>query len=224
MAVQEALATSVRPAEKFIAQVYDVVRGHTQDTFIEKAVELFGIPYKRDTLTAFLLSRATPSQIEKGTDIKKEIFSIFEKLFVDPDQFEDKMDLHMFGHFYRDHVCQKENIMQIEKALTDGPYALLGYWAGGNEINVIPDEDVAAKLLGIALEKVAAAAQASLLSPQAKEGLRWAQFAIKALDTRNKLNPTPTDSDELMLELEKDVVTDSIGTPFVGFDLDHLLN
>ena len=224
MAVQEALATSIRPTEEFIAQVYDVVRGHTKNPLIEKAVELFGIPYKRDVLTAFLLSRATPSQLERGTEIKQEISSIFEKLFVDPDQFEDKMDLYMFGRFYRDHVCQPENRMQIEKALTDGPFALLGYWSTGNETNFIPNEDVAAKLIGISLAKVSAAAQASLLSPEAREGLRWAQFLAKVLDTRNKLNPTPADADELLLELETYVVTDTIGSEFVGFDLDHLLN
>lgn len=222
--VLRAQADSVRPTDEFIAHVYGVLQGHFQDENVSRAIELFNLPFKRDSLTAFLLSKATHAQIEKGTGIKLEVFVIFEKLFVDPDQFQDKMDVRMYAHLYRDTICQKDNRMQIEKAITDGPYALLEYWSLGNEVVSIPDEAIAAKLLGIALRKVSAAAQASLLSPEAKEGIRWAGYAEKILNTRNKLNPTPTDAEELLLELEQDDTTEAIGVENVGFDLDHLAN
>jgi hypothetical protein len=224
LAICEAQGTKVRPTEEFTAQAYDVVVGHVRDPIIEKAIELFHHPYKRDALTAFLISKALPAQIEKGLIIKPEVAAAFEKLFVDPTQFEDKMDLHLFAQVYREKVCHLDSKMLIEKALTDGTYALMEYFAFGNETNYISDEAIAAKLIGIALSKAAIAAQSSLLSPESRESYRWAQLAVKVMDTRNKLNPTSADADELMIELQQEVVTDTIGEAFVGFDLSHLQN
>lgn len=220
----QAQTDNKRPSDEFIAHVFDVLRGDTKDPDVVRAVELFHIPFKRDTLTAFLISKATPSQIERGTEILAAVFTIFEKLYVDPDQFQDKMDIFMYAHYYRDNICQKENRMQIEKAITDGPYALLEYWSMGNEVVRVTDEDITAKLMGIALRKLSAAAQASLISVESKEGLRWASLLEKVVNTRNRLNPTPTDAEELMLDLETDVVTEPIGEAFIGFDLSHLAN
>lgn len=222
--VLRAQAESVRPTDEFAAHVYDVLQGHVQDENVSIALEIFNLPFKRDSLTAFFLSKANHAQIEKGTGIKLEVFVIFEKLFVDPHQFKDKMDVRMYAHLYRKTICQKDNMMQIEKAITDGPFALLEYWSLGNEVVSIPDETIAAKLLGVALRKVSAAAQASLVSTEAKEGLRWAAYAEKILNTRNKLNPIPADAEDLLLELEQDDTTEAIGVENVGFDLDHLVN
>jgi hypothetical protein len=222
--VLEAQKTSIDPPDELAKKVYDVEQGRAEDAVISHALAVFRLPPKRDVLTAFLLSKATLVQAEKGTWIPEEVCQMYERIFLDPDQFQDKIDLYTYAHYYRDEVCLEKNRIQIEKALTDGPYALLEEWSVGNEIIVIPDDEVASKLLGIALAKVSAAAQSSILSEASREGLRWANFAAKTLDTRNKLNPTPADADDLMMDLEKEKVNESIGVDGAGFDLSHLVN
>lgn len=213
------------PQDPFIQHVYNVNAGNKKDTAVEHAISLHQIPYKRDNLIAFFLSRATHQQITRGTWIPEEVLIIFEKLFIDPTQFSDKMDLRMYAKFYRDHICEMESRPVIEKAIQEGgPYLLLQYWATGNEVIRVPDEELATKLLMTSFTKLAIASQESILAASSKEAVKWGKLANQALAARNRLNPTPLDTEDLIVGIKNREVTTAIGEDGVGFDLSTLVH
>ncbi len=223
-AIKKAQREQTPLIDDFMRDVYSVMLGTTADEIIEAALTLHSVPYKRDTLIAFFLSRATHQQIKTGTWIEFDVLEIFEKLFIDPDAFGDKMDLRLYATFYRDTVCSEGMEPFIDKAIAEGPYALLQYMATGNEVVRVPDDEVATRLVMTAYAKLAVAGQEPILGLAAKEAREWGKQAIQALTVRNRLHAIPADTEDILLGIKEREVTTAIGEGGVGFDVSRILH
>lgn len=224
LAVQKAKTDNTPPEDEFLLTVYNVIVGKNRDEEIERAIDLYQLPYKRDTLTSFFLSRATLAQIRQGTNIPETVLEIYEQLFMDSHQFLDKMDRRIYARTYRDTICEAESRPIIDKAIVDGPYALLQYWAEGSEMVNIPDAELASKLAMMAWTKVTAASQESILSDASKEALKWVKAANQLVNSRNRLHPDPADTDEVLVGIKDREVTIPVGMEGLGIPEDELVH
>jgi len=209
--------------DELVGHVYDVMCGKAHDEDVLRALDLYRIPYKRDNLMAFLLSRATHEQIAQGLGLPIPVIKIFESLFIDPEQFRDKMDIRMYAELYRDNKCSEPARALIDIGMIEGPYALLNYWITGNETVEITNEELSRRILTMTYTKLMVARQDSLTSERAKEALKWVKAAAQVMRTRNTFKQIPASIDELMFEIEQDsTVNESIGDG--DFDVSHILH
>lgn len=224
MSLIQAQKTRITPQDPFLLRVYNVMMDIDTDEEVSEALTHYHIPFKRDTLISFFLSKATLDQTHTGTWVKTPVLEIFEKLFVDPEQFRDKMDLRMYAQFYRDTICVEEYRPVLDMAVAEGPYALLQYWATGNELVRMPDDEFATKLAMAAYVKVMATNQESILSAASQESLKWLKAANQLLNARNRLNPTPKDNEDLLFGIKDREVTTPIGLQGTGFDISDVVH
>ena len=222
--IVRARAEHTPPTDALSLRVYNVMNGVEKDGDIYEALGQYSVPYKRDALVTFFLSKATFQQIAIGTWVELPVLAIFEQLFIDPDQFKDKMDLRLYARFYRDNICEEQSRPLVDRAIDDGPYSLLNYWATGNELVRIPDEEIATKLVMMAWSKVNVASQESIMSGAAKQGLSWSKLVKDVLTARNRLNPTPLDPEDLLLGIKDREVTAPIGFEGIGFSIDDVVH
>ena len=198
--VQKALEEEVLPADSFCREVYSVMNGTLELEPIIYALDIYENPSYRDTLIAFFLSGANTSQMMQGTRVDADTLSAFEKLFIDINVFRNKMEWRSYAEYYEANCCADEKGReQIKIGVLNGPIGLILHWHIGNEQIVLSDHEILTQQLRLAFVKSMVSRNASVTDSEAKEALKWGQFAVGAALRRSTLKGnTEIETDAIM--------------------------
>lgn len=219
--IQEAVKAVSPPSDEFLRDIYNVILGELDHETYKYVLEMYMEGTQRDTLVAWFLSGANIEQIIQGSGVVEDALKVFERLFVDPEAFRNKMEWRAYAEYYALNCCANENGQkQIKMGVLEGPIPLLAFWKRGNELIKITDTEIMSQEAILAYVKSLAARNASILDPEAKEALRWGQFAVSSAARRNILNDTSeVEVDAIVAIRKRRATVDSLD---IGLSLDEI--
>jgi len=192
------------PTDPFLADVYNVKRGISEDEDLQYVLDLYEDRQDRDTLVAFFLCRATYDEMTHGTGVEEKILRLYGKLFVDLAVFRNKMEWRKYVLFYVENCCVDEKgKIQVMKGVTDGPYALIAYWRIGEERLLPSNKVMIEKVLIMALEKSLLARNSSILSEASKEAFKWGKAAMDAIKVRDSIRDVTDGETQAITAIKK---------------------
>ena len=187
--VQSAIHNGTIPEDSFLRDIYNVIEGNIEHKLYKYVLSMYYTHRERDTLIAWFISGADLPQIMQGTGVTADALNIFEKLYIDPEAFRNKMEWRAYAEYYVSECCADETgEKQVKIGVLEGPIPLLYFWQRGNEVIRISDTEVLTQQTLLAYVKATAARNASITDPESKEALRWGQFAVSSAAKRNLLN------------------------------------
>jgi len=198
--VQQAVHSKIPPSDTLLKDIYNVILGELSHETYKYIIEMYKVPQQRDTLVAWFLSGANMGQIKQGSGVDQEALAAFELMFIDSASFRNKMEWRAYSEYYVAHCCADEmGQKQVKMGVLEGPIPLLAFWKKGNEEIKLTDTEILTQQALLAYVKSLAARNASITDPEAKEALRWGQFAVSSAARRNILNDTTeTEVDAIM--------------------------
>ena len=204
--LKQAIDEKQAPLDPTLKKLYDVAGGITCDEMIQYALDLVEIAEDREVVTAFFLSGASISEISRSLRIPEDVLSLFSWLVIDMSEFRNKLEIRRYAEQYsRDASLKGQKLVSL--GIVQGPAALEYHYLHGRETLDVNREEVAKELLSQAYFNGRLARGNSLVSEHAKESLKWASSAAKALELVENLNISTNKDDDALEAVRKRVVT-----------------
>jgi hypothetical protein len=170
------------PMDEFAAFTFGVMSGTQHDDNIIKAIANIEDKEYRDHIVAFILSGASLDLISTTLNLHIDVLVPFYKLFMDTSVFCHKMELRRYANYYLKQVCKTEAATKLlKKGLIEGPVGLLTYWNTPDKPLPYTSAAMFRSVVEMTYAKALTARHAGLTDEDTKEGLKWAQTAVKAL-------------------------------------------
>lgn len=175
--------------------------GTSGDRYLDLAVSLYMDDDSSHVMDAALLANTQKAVIAEYLAIHEEAVSIYANLFFDNGVFQSNFDRIKYVNTL-DGEVSKKYILAMER----GGLALLRQYRVGER--AAPDPvGITEDLLDVMYERAASTSSFSIVSAQAKEGLRWAEASLRAAkqlsDMRDGAKSSASGlSDELRIALK----------------------
>lgn len=219
--ISKALGEETPPADALLNKVYSVIRGTTQDLVVRYAVDLIENMTHRNSVTAYFLARATIPQISKGLSIPENVLELFALLCIDLTVFRNKLELRDYTQYYIENCCVDEmRRKEVQVGYTNGAIALDFSWSP--EEASVTEKQVTKAALALSYTKMIIARDAPLLSPSCKEGLKWANFALKAAPVHTNIPDKNAEETDALAAIERHRAARKVQQ--LGVDPDQLLH
>jgi hypothetical protein len=219
--VRKAFVDKVPPEDSFLNKVYSVMCGEKQDIIISYAVELIENPAHSNSIVAYFLSRAIIPQISRGLGIPENVLEIFAALCMDLSVFRNKLEIRDYTQYYIECCCVDEtHRREVQVGYTNGAIALDFSW--NPEEASVTEKQVTRAALALSYTKMIIARDAPLLSPVCKEGLKWANFALKAAPVHTNIPDKNAEETDALAAIERHRSAKKIQQ--LGVDPDQLIH
>ena len=201
--LEQAIKTSVEPVESRLARIYRVATNQETDPDVEDALEMLSTDFYRDSIMAFLFSKATLMEIQTSLNISPEVIQVIEYLMFNPDEIRNKLDHIYYARKYMQNSDNEETCNLIQSALVGGPCTMQDRFALGNEDPILDTAKAAKRMLVTALNLGLVCRGNAITTEASKQALRWFDSASKLLLSYNKLTDREDDETDALVAIER---------------------
>jgi len=198
----KAVTDKKMPEDLYLARVYKVMTGETQDDTIAFALDIINTPVERDCLVAYFLAGASVEYICKSLGLKDEVCRNFGYLYIDMDTFRYRLEVLRYADYYMCTIATKQQQELIKQGLHQGP-EYITYHINPVMHEQLSNEKVANKMLALSFYTASVAKSLGIESSASKQALRWMGTATKILTISGQNVQDPDDFNISLIELQQ---------------------
>lgn len=204
----DAVDKGVPPRLPELVPIYEVKIGKASDEQIEYALSLLDTEYHRDVLTAYFLSGASIAQTGESLYIDDDgVLELFQWLYVNPDEFRNKLDIIGYSRVYSETVATPEGRDLICMGVQMGPHALVNHMRYGNDPIEIDMKKLTSEMAAQAYHLGMLARANPITSKVSQQAAKWTSQFMSMLPVIDKLKDAANEMADLHIEIEKRRVT-----------------
>jgi len=201
-----------RPKDPYVAQVYDVVIGNTQDEEIVYALDLVRVPEHKETLQAFFLGGASDQDVCDALDITVTVVEHVHKLVMDENQFRNKLERFTYAKdlVEAEDVLTERGADYIRMSMLHGPDILAQHFHLGNEEIKVDVKKLVGHFIETAYYLSANARGNSITSETVKQSRLWMLDILKYAEAHSELQSMGNATSDALLAIEERKATVSV--------------
>lgn len=200
--------SGVAPRLPELIPVYEVKTGKAADDTIEYTLDLLGDDYQRDVITAYLLSGASHAVICSSLYIQDvEALKLFQWLYVNQDEFRNKLDIFGYARMYSETVATKEGKELIHLGVRMGPHALVHHMHYGDDPIEIDIKKLASEMFAQTYHLGMLARANPITSKASQQASRFLSQTMSLIPLLSKMGDNTDEMVDLHIEIEKRRVT-----------------